>query len=51
MLNYTSMLCGVFEIVLLWKEGEQREKSREGSLDLSGWNHCAVMCYMAALQF
>lgn len=44
--NYTSMLYGIFEILLLWKEGKQGEKSREGFLDLSAWNHCATMCYM-----
>lgn len=51
MLNRTSVLQGILEIILLWKEGKQGEISREVSLDLSQLNYWAVMCYMAALQF
>lgn len=39
MLNRTSVLQGILEIILLWKEGKQGEISREVSLDLSQLNY------------
>lgn len=51
MLNYTAVLYSRLEIIFLWKEGKQGDKSREGCPGFTGRNHCAVMCYMAALQF
>lgn len=50
-LNYTIILYSRLEIIFLWKEGKSGDKSSEGCLDLTVQNHCAAMCYMAALQF